>query len=339
MKAGNEDVRHAYRLLLGREPDESGYSHFCELVREEQLSPMRLARLVMESDEFRDLWQVSHPAAATASRIEHSTRLPALSCKPCTMSDLDSGIFRYWATELRDVPGQPHRKLWEWSYIAQALFERGFLKENSRGLGFAVGREPLPALFASRGCNVVATDLTLKDATKEGWNDGRQHSASIEHLNVRGICSAEKMAELVRFRTVNMREIPSDIGTFDFLWSSCAMEHLGSLRHGMNFVIDAMKCLRPGGIAIHTTELNCESETKTVESGRDVVYRKREFIELKAELSAFGHQMAPLDFRLGATPEDLYVDEPPYVGKTHLKLRIGGFASTSFGLIVKAAEV
>ena len=116
------------------------------------------------------------------------------------------------------------------------------------------------------------------------------------------------------------------------------MEHLGNLRHGIEFVINAMKCLRPGGIAVHTTELNCESDTRTVEKGRDVVYRKRDLLELESELSALGHRMAPLDFQLGQTAEDLYVDDPPYVGKVHLKLRIGGFASTSFGLIVKAAE-
>ena len=43
--------------------------------------------------------------------------------------------------------------------IAQALYERGKLKPGSRGLGFAVGKEPLSDLFASFGCDVVATDL------------------------------------------------------------------------------------------------------------------------------------------------------------------------------------
>lgn len=336
MKAGIDDVRHAYRLLLGREPDELGFSHFCDRVQSEQMSSVQLARCFLESNEFRDVWQFS--LSASTSRMEPASNAPMLVCKPCTMADLDSGIFRYWATELRDRPGQPHRKLWEWSYIAQALLERGVLREGSRGLGFAVGREPLPALFASRGCSVVATDLAIDEAAKEGWNDGKQHAASIDHLNLRGICPPAAMAELVSFRTANMRAIPADIGTYDFLWSSCAMEHLGNLRHGIEFVINAMKCLRPGGIAVHTTELNCESDTRTVEKGRDVVYRKRDLLELESELSALGHRMAPLDFQLGQTAEDLYVDDPPYVGKVHLKLRIGGFASTSFGLIVKAAE-
>ena len=52
-----------------------------------------------------------------------------------------------------------HRKIWEFCFIAQALDERGMLARGRRGLGFAVGTEPLPAMFASRGCAIVATDL------------------------------------------------------------------------------------------------------------------------------------------------------------------------------------
>lgn len=252
------------------------------------------------------------------------------------MQELESDVFLYWAAELRDRPGQPQRKLWEWCYIAQALFERNLLAEGRSGLGFAVGREPLPSLFASRGCTVLATDLNVDEAQKEGWNDGKQHAASIDHLNKRLICPPEQMAARARFRTANMREIPNDIGTYDFLWSSCAMEHLGSLRDGMDFVVNAMKCLKPGGFAVHTTEFNCESDVDTVERGRDVVFRKRDFLQLASELRALGHEIAPFDFRLGDSPADLFVDEPPYGGKVHLKLRIGKFASTSFGLIVKA---
>ena len=36
-----------------------------------------------------------------------------------------------------------NRKFWEWCAIAQALEERNLLVSGSRGLGFAVGTEPL----------------------------------------------------------------------------------------------------------------------------------------------------------------------------------------------------
>ena len=38
------------------------------------------------------------------------------------------------------------------------------------------------------------------------------------------------------YREVDMRAIPTDLRGFDFAWSSCALEHLGSLGAGMAFV-------------------------------------------------------------------------------------------------------
>jgi hypothetical protein len=116
------------------------------------------------------------------------------------------------------------------------------------------------------------------------------------------------------------------------------MEHLGSLQHGLDFVIAAMKCLRPGGIAIHTTEFNVESDSDTIETGHSVIYRARDLVALRDALRAKGHEVEALDFDVGGTEGDRYVDEPPYGGKSHLKLRIGGFASTSFGLIVRKSD-
>ena len=57
-----------------------------------------------------------------------------------------------------------HRKMWEWLFIAEALRERGMLAAGRSGLGFGVGQEPLVALFAAAGCDVVATDQPHESA-------------------------------------------------------------------------------------------------------------------------------------------------------------------------------
>jgi 2-polyprenyl-3-methyl-5-hydroxy-6-metoxy-1,4-benzoquinol methylase len=208
------------------------------------------------------------------------------------------------------------------------------LHKGSRGLGFAVGTEQLTALFASLGCQIVATDLEQALAKEAGWVDSNQHAAGLDALNGSGLCPPADFAEHVHFRHVDMRSIPADLRGFDFLWSSCAMEHLGSLQHGLDFVLAAVECLRPGGVAVHTTELNCESDSETIETGGSVIYRKSDLNGLAHALRARGHAVEPLDFHLGETAADAYVDEPPYGGKAHIKLRLGGFASTSFGLII-----
>jgi hypothetical protein len=66
-----------------------------------------------------------------------------------------------------------------------------------------------------------------------------------------------------------------------------------------------------------------------------VIYRKRDLLALRDALEAKGHVVEPFDFDFGDSEADRHIDEPPYGGKPHLKLRIDGFASTSFGLIVR----
>ena len=141
-------------------------------------------------------------------------------------------------------------------FISQALAEAGLLRDGSRGLGFAVGREPLPSLFASFGVSVLATDAPTDLGTTRLWEQTAQYAANAAVLNERGICSEEQERRLLRFERINMNTIPPNLRDFDFCWSSCALEHLGSLRAGVNFIRRSLDTLKPGGYAIHTTELN-----------------------------------------------------------------------------------
>ena len=53
MKATPEDVRYAYRLLLGREPDEGGKANFEQLIAHLNMTPDALADVIMQSAEYR----------------------------------------------------------------------------------------------------------------------------------------------------------------------------------------------------------------------------------------------------------------------------------------------
>jgi len=87
----------------------------------------------------------------------------------CTKKQLLSPDFAKWSAELNCQPGRLHRKDWEWCYIAQALHERGMLQQGKKGLGFAVGKEPLISLFAKYGCDILATDMDEEGAKRTGW--------------------------------------------------------------------------------------------------------------------------------------------------------------------------
>lgn len=206
---------------------------------------------------------------------------------------------------------------------------------GKHGLGFAVGQEPLTAMFASKGARITATDLAVEEAQSAGWVSTGQHASGIQALNSRKICAPEEFARLVEFKVADMNNIPSEFNEqFDFVWSSCAFEHLGNIGKGMEFVYNAMSCLKPGGYAIHTTEYNVSSNTDTVDSGATVLYRKRDIEEMVTALRAQGHKI-DLDLQEGTGKLDQIVDLPPYKQEIHLKLQIGKYVVTSLGLIIQ----
>jgi hypothetical protein len=96
-----------------------------------------------------------------------------------------------------------------------------------------------------------------------------------------------------------------------------------------------MECLKPGGISIHTTELNLSSDTDTIDSPSLAIYRKQDMLSLENELHNFGHTVLPFNFSAGTLPIDHYVDLPPYKSSPSLKIRIQNYDVTSIGIIIK----
>jgi hypothetical protein len=240
-------------------------------------------------------------------------------------------------------PLRVHRKLWEFVYIAQVLAERGALADGARGLGFGVGKEPLVALFASCGADVLATDLDAGAAAEAGWTHTGQHAGGLADLNARGICDQALFDARVRYRTVDMNAVPGDLQGYDFCWSSCACEHLGSIERGLAFLRRSLDVLRPGGIAVHTTELNLTSPTRTIDRGGTVLFRASDLESLTATLRADGHAVAPIDFAFGADAIERYLDVPPYLAEPHLRValaaRVRWYETTSVGLVfVKGSQ-
>lgn len=199
-----------------------------------------------------------------------------------------------------------------------------------------MGREGLAALFASRGCTIVATDQSAGDAERTGWAEIEQFAGELQALNSHGICDPATFAANVSYRTVDMRAIPRDLTHFHFTWSSCAFEHLGSIAAGVRFVLDQMRCLRPGGVGVHTTEYNVASNGATIETGSTVLFRRCDLEALATTLRRQGHEVE-LDFTLGDTAEDRHVDRQPWSGP-HLRLDIGGYVASSFALIVHKGD-
>ena len=135
-----------------------------------------------------------------------------------------------------------------------------------------------------------------------------------------------------------MTAIPDDLRGFDFVYSCGSLEHIGGADFGLRFVENAMKCLRPGGVAVHTTELDLATGVSPVDSPELSLYQIDQINGLIERLTRSGHHVMPLNRRLGQRSDDLHVAEKPFA-PPNLKSSIRGRAVTSIGLTVVAGPV
>jgi cyclopropane fatty-acyl-phospholipid synthase-like methyltransferase len=275
-------------------------------------------------------------------------RVHGLVSKPTTQADMESPWFAYWCRQLKIAPIY-HRKIWEYAFVMQCLHDHGLLREGMTAMGFGCGEEPIASYFASCGLEVLVTDLNAEQAASKGWVHTSQHAPSREAAFRPELVGREVFDARVHHRVVDMNAVPDVSIPYDFCWSICAMEHLGSIEAGLAFVENSLKVVKPGGLAVHTTEYNYLSENHTREHGEVVLYLRRHFEQLALRLRANGHELLGPDFSVGDGVLDSFIDLPPYDRTmdgwplsfsqpdfpAHLKLSISGYAATCFGLVIR----
>lgn len=291
-------------------------------------------------------WRADHLQANQALIARHlcGTPAPTLAEDPtfgttspvCREAHFRLPEYHRWCAELKQKPVF-QRKQWEFVYILAALEKAGVLKSGARALGFGVGREVLPALFAARGIQVTATDQALDQAISSGWVGYGLHAAELSALSYPDIVSDAELRRLVTFRVADMTRIPDDLRGYDFLWSACSLEHVGTMDLALAFIEQSLACLRPGGIAVHTTEFNCGSDEHTITSGPTVLLRRRDFVAVAERLRAQGHVLAPIDLNAGEGFLDQWVDLPPFNQDASLRLLIERHVASSAGMLIRKA--
>lgn len=329
-----EEVVWTYRVLLGRDPESD------DAIRlQMNYATLRdLCNALKNTGEFTTLYGQQYsvpgfliPASDSGRIVIHEPTLENPVSQMCTASQADEVHYTRFCETAGYPPAELHRKYWEWSYIYRVVEAAGLFGKQARGLVFAVGTEPLPAMFAAHDCRILASDGP-QDA-KDMWSAAGEHSDTVEALYKPSICSMELMRARVQTRTIDMLDLPDDIGEFDFLWSSCSIEHLGGIEPASTFVKNAMRYLKPGGIAIHTTEFNLSSNDATIDGWPTCLFRKQDLERLTADLIDQGHSVREWNFWPGSSgPRDEHIDYPPY-GPPHLKIGLYQFTSTSIGIV------
>jgi hypothetical protein len=142
---------------------------------------------------------------------------------------------------------------------------------------------------------------------------------------------------LVETRFVDMNAIPPDLGRFHLVWSCGSLEHLGSAQAGLEFVLRSLELLEPGGVAVHTTELELVPHAATRDHGHLAVYRPDDLDGLVARIQEHGLEIEANWTVCLDTPADRRISLPPYASDeaVHLKIVVGDSVLTSVGLIAR----
>jgi SAM-dependent methyltransferase len=179
----------------------------------------------------------------------------SLRGKLCDAADWFGGqLPRLVQSELREPP-RFHRKQWEFGMILGALHAEAALRADSRGLSMGGGRERLLYAVARHVDRLVVTDLY---GGGSDWEEARTDDPRdfIEAHMPFPVDPAR-----IEARRMDMRQLDFAPDSFDFCYSSCAIEHIGGRDDFLGHLSEAHRVLKEGGIYVLTTEFHYGPET------------------------------------------------------------------------------
>lgn len=353
--------------VKGWESDESpNTSTTGELARDLQIMKSNIKALAWQLEKLDS--PKSLDWAPIKDSVSANSEIIQATCRLCSSSDIYSLWHRRLAASLRSN-NYKLRKIWEWTYTIQVLYDHGYLSAGSTGLGFGCGTEPLASCFANFVDHLLITDAPPHIIEGKGWSDTNQHTANLEQAKHEWLATRDRMDKVMDFEFADMNNIPpAFFGRFNFVWSSCALEHLGSKHLGLHFIVQSALCLKPGGMAVHTTEYDLSGQS-TIDNWETVLFNENDFrVTLVNMLNSLNendsdarYELCPFDLRRGKAFIDGYVDIPPYsyhAGLNNsfqpsepdsesaregspeypypqLNLSVDGFPSTSIAILVK----
>jgi len=177
--------------------------------------------------------------------------------KLCDVADWSNPDF---AAILRNVLRQNvllHPKQWELAMIYKAIRDAGKLGSDKSCIGFGTSTECLIYVFANEVRKVAATDLFLPDTN---WTNARTNDPRALVSEKAPFPFPEDRLEV---KCMDMRDIEFDDSTFDFAWSTCAIEHIGIDEDFIQHFNEVGRVLKPGGVYAFTTAIAFEKNSVT----------------------------------------------------------------------------
>jgi SAM-dependent methyltransferase len=182
--------------------------------------------------------------------------------KTCCIEDWENHEVKEIIPKLQDItyynkcqgilarkPGQIHRKDWEWALGIIAMKRFGKLNDDNTALGIGAGRELILFYLTNYLDHLYATDLY----SRKEW----ENFAPVDFLDNPSKYAPfpyDQSALTVLRMDGTKLEFPSD--SFDIVFSFSSIEHFGGANHSgaLKSLKEMERVLKPGGIAIVTTE-------------------------------------------------------------------------------------
>ncbi|MCC6933572.1 MAG: class I SAM-dependent methyltransferase [Deltaproteobacteria bacterium] len=144
------------------------------------------------------------------------------------------------------------RRQWEWNFIAESAENLGLLDGTKIVMGVGTGNEPLLFFFARTCADVLGSDLYSADTD---WSVARFE----KHEQIYNSAPFDFPKERLHFVNADMRKLPVEDNSYDFVWSTSTIEHPASAREVYMAIQEMLRVVKPGGYVLFTTEY-CVSE-------------------------------------------------------------------------------
>ncbi len=168
--------------------------------------------------------------------------------KACDAEDFFDPVLLDAIATIRQVPSL-HRKQWEYAILVRNMGACGALHDQADALGLACESEPAIFHAATKARSVLATDLYAGSNDPAQWRAGQLREADVFERS-----PFPYPRERLTVKTMDMRKIEAKDESFDLVWSSSSIEHLGSTAEIRASLREVARVLRPGGVHLFTTE-------------------------------------------------------------------------------------
>jgi len=195
--------------------------------------------------------------------------------KICDAADwFDPEIKEVIENELQES-ARLHRKQWEFAMIFLTLQKLGLLKPDKTGLSLGGGNERVLYSIAKHINKLIVTDLY---DDKTSWDCARTTDPTEFIIASKPFPIEDEKIQAMR---MDMRYLDFDDNSFDFCYSSCAIEHIGEDKDFIQHFNEVNRVLKEGGIYVLTTELQFGDET--IRDQNNYIFSRKHIANLISE--------------------------------------------------------